>query len=35
MGLKKLSETSKIVDKLTADAISTKKLLTQKQTEAD
>jgi hypothetical protein len=31
MGLKKLSETAKMVDKLTADALSKKKLLTEKQ----
>lgn len=35
MGLKKLSETAKTVDKLTTDALSKKKLLTEKQKEAD
>lgn len=31
MGLKKLSETAKTVDKLTTEALSKKKLLTAKQ----
>ncbi len=31
MGLKKLNETAKAVDKLTTDALSKKKLLTEKQ----
>jgi hypothetical protein len=35
MGLKKLVETAKTVDQLTAEAISKKKLLTVKQKEAD
>jgi hypothetical protein len=35
MGLKKLVETAKTVDSLTAEAISKKKLLTVKQQEAD
>lgn len=34
MGLKKLNETAKIVDELTADAIKTEKLLTKKEKEA-
>ena len=34
MGLKKLNETSKIVDELTADAVKKEKLLTRKEKEA-
>jgi hypothetical protein len=35
LGLKKLVETAKMVDFLTGEAISKKKLLTVKQKEAD
>jgi hypothetical protein len=34
-GLKKLSETSKVVDELTAEALQKKKLLTLKQKEVE